>query len=444
MVDTRPSTSFLVDLLSEAEGKAGDAEVFGAFTEETPVRFEANHLKEVQARNSSVVVLRVIKDGRIGLALSTGATDPRPVVKMALETAEFGPEARFEFPGKLAYLDVPVFDPEVENTPVDRMVEMGQSLIDRVRRHTPELLCEGGVSKSSSEVYIANSRGGSACYRKSIFSVGVDGTLIRGEDMLFVGDAEVSCHSARDTKAVEEITLWQLEMARNRAGVPTGTMPVILTPRAVAGTLAVPLMVGLNGRTVFEGSSPLKDKLGEKLLDEKLSLHDDAVTPFLPESRPCDDEGIPSRRNTLIKNGRVASFLYDLQTAGLAGVKSTGSASRSRGAMPGPGPSCLSFEAGGASFADMVAGIDEGLVIEQLMGAEQGNVLGGDFSGNVLLGFKIEAGKIVGRAKDAMVSGNIYQALKRIVALGSDRKLVHGAVLAPHIWLEGLSVAAKG
>jgi PmbA protein len=91
----------------------------------------------------------------------------------------------------------------------------------------------------------------------------------------------------------------------------------------------------------------------------------------------------------------------------------------------------------------MVADIKEGLVVEQLMGAEQGNVLGGDFSGNVLLGYKIENGKITGRVKNTMVSGNIYQALKEIVALGREARWVGGAIRTPHIYCAGLSVASK-
>lgn len=444
MVENGAFSSFLGDVLSEARRVADHAEVFGALSQETPVRFEANRLKEIQGRSTRTVALRLVKGGRLGLSMSSGVTDPRTVVKMALETAPFGAEAKFEFPGRLGYPDVPVYDPEVEKVATEEMVQMGQQLIDRVRRHTPELLCEGGVSKSFSELFLANSNGASAHYRRSLFSAGVEGTLVRGEDMLFVGDADVSCHPLKDTRSVEEVTLWQLEMARAGAKVATKTMPVVLTSRAVVGTLAMPLMVGFNGRTVLEGASPLKGKLGEKLLDEKLSLRDDPVTSFLPESRPCDDEGVPSRRTTLVQSGTITSFLYDLQTAGLAGAQSTGSASRSRGAMPSPGPSCLVFEEGTLSIEQMVSEIKEGIVVEHLMGAGQGNVLGGDFSGNLLLGFKIENGAMVGRAKDVMVSGNIYQALKGIVAMGSESRLVHGTVKTPPIWLEGLAVAARG
>ena len=91
----------------------------------------------------------------------------------------------------------------------------------------------------------------------------------------------------------------------------------------------------------------------------------------------------------------------------------------------------------------MVKDVEEGLVIEYLMGASQGNVLSGDFSGNVLLGYKIENGKIVGRVKDTKVSGNIYRILKDIAAIGSDVRWVGGAVHTPSICCPGLAVASK-
>ena len=77
------------------------------------------------------------------------------------------------------------------------------------------------------------------------------------------------------------------------------------------------------------------------------------------------------------------------------------------------------------------------------MGAEQGNILGGDFSGNVLLGYKIESGKIVGRVKDTMVSGNVYQLLKNIRAIGRDTKWVGGFLQTPALYFPSLSVASK-
>jgi PmbA protein len=86
----------------------------------------------------------------------------------------------------------------------------------------------------------------------------------------------------------------------------------------------------------------------------------------------------------------------------------------------------------------------EGLVVEQLIGAEQGNVLGGEFSGNVLLGYKVEGGEFVGRVKDTMVSGNIYDALRELAAIGSEAKWVGSILKTPALYLPSLAVASKG
>ena len=108
-----------------------------------------------------------------------------------------------------------------------------------------------------------------------------------------------------------------------------------------------------------------------------------------------------------------------------------------------PSPSAFIINTGKTTFEEMIQDIKEGLLIEQLMGAEQGNVLGGDFSGNVLLGYKIENGRIVGRVKNTMVSGNVYQILKDIAALGKEARWVNGAVCTPHIYCRSLAVASK-
>ena len=111
--------------------------------------------------------------------------------------------------------------------------------------------------------------------------------------------------------------------------------------------------------------------------------------------------------------------------------------------MPSPSPHAFVITPGKVIFEDMVKSIDEGIIVEQLLGAGQGNMLGGDFNGNVLLGFKIEKGEIVGRVKDTMISGNVYQLLKEIAAIGSDAKWVNGFLNTPSICCANVSVASR-
>ncbi len=422
---------------------AQQAEVFRLESEETPVRFEANRLKELNTRQSSGVALRVIVDGRIGFASSTRPGDVDDVVAAAMETAPFGPEAHLDFPGPSEAPGVEAYDPATERIAVDDMVHAGQSLIDAVRAAEPELLCDASVRRSSQTITLANSNGGQFTYRGSLFMAWVNGTLIRGTDMLFVGDGDASCRPDIDLKGIENTMKRQLEYCKRNAETRTAELPVIFTSVGVAEALAGPLTAAFSGRLVHQAQSPLVGCLGKEMYDTRFSLHDDATLSFRPGARPFDDEGVPSRRIPLIEKGVVSSFLYDLQTAGLAKAQSTGSAERSLTSQPGISTTTLVVEAGDTTFEEMVRGVKEGIVVEELMGAGQGNVMGGDFSGNVLLGYKIENGEIVGRVKDTIVAGNVHEALRGLVAIGSEGRWVGGSLFTPPLWFEHLAVSAK-
>jgi PmbA protein len=430
-------------ILAQAQKAADEAEVFQVSSEETQVRFEANRLKQIQTSQSTNIALRIIKNGRIGYATTTGTGSERELVGNAAETSVFGAEARFRMPAAAEYPPVVIYDAAVEAVPIKDMIRLGEAMIAAVTGHTPGIMCDASLSRGVISMRIINSRGGQASYRKSFFSLDIEGNLISETDMLFVGDSESSCHPLSDPRKVTDPVLRQLDLARNRAKVPTRQLPVVFTPDGVAGALILPLMSAFSGKTVLEGASPVGDKVGKIVFDERLSLRDDPLVAFRPGSRPCDDEGVPSQSTPLIENGVVAGFLYDLQTAALAGKQSTGNGSRGRGGQPSPSPSAFIVTPGQTSFDVMVADIKEGLVIEQLMGAEQGNILGGDFSGNVLLGYKIENGKMVGRVKDTMVSGNVYQLLKDIASIGSESKWVGGFLQTPPIYCHNLSVSSK-
>ena len=431
------------ELLKQAKKVAEEAEVFSVSRSETDAVFETNRLKHVQTRETSGRALRLIKGGRIGFSASNKANGTKELVSMALEMAPFGAEAKFQFPSLEAYPKVEVYDPKIEAVTEEQMVNLGQSLIDKVRGHTLEIVCQGGVSKNTISVEILNSRGGRATYKKSVFSISVEGVLIRGTDMLFVGDSESSCHPISNHTTVSSHTLEQLERARETAQAPEGKLPVIFTPIGVASTLIMPLAMAVNGKTVLQGASPLGHKRGELIFDTRISICDDATIEYRPGSRFCDDEGVPSQRTPIIEKGVVANFLYDLQTAALAGTRSTGSASRSLASLPSPSLSAIIIEEGDTSFEDMLADIKDGLVVEELMGASMGNVLGGDFSGNVLLGYRVMNGKLVGRVKDTMVTGNVYEALKEVGAIGSKGRWVAGVVRTPHIYCPRLAVSTK-
>ena len=225
------------NILADAKKVAEEAEVFLVSSEEAPVRFEANRLKHMQSKQSSRVALRIVRQGKIGYAATTKLGDSRDLVDMAVETAQFGMPAKFEFPAFTSYPEVEIFDSDTESISVEEMIELGEKLIAVVRGHTPDIVCEAGVTKAVVSARIMNSRGGRAEYRGSVFSLGVEGSLIRGTDMLFVGESQSSCHPLTEPGAITEVVLQQLELAKNLASAPSGYLPVIFTPYGVASAL---------------------------------------------------------------------------------------------------------------------------------------------------------------------------------------------------------------
>ena len=103
----------------------------------------------------------------------------------------------------------------------------------------------------------------------------------------------------------------------------------------------------------------------------------------------------------------------------------------------------IDIAGGDTHFDDMVAGMKEGLIVEELLGAGQGNELGGDFRANVSLGYKVENGEIVGRVKDTMISGNVYNVLSQVEQVSDSPEWVFGSMRSPAIQCLGVEVAAK-
>ncbi len=434
---------FLEALLERAGRVSQAAEVFHVSRRDEPVMFEANRLKLVESRESSGVALRLVKDGRIGFSSTSDFRDPGKLVDKALEMGPYGPEARLEFPGRRDFSPVDVYDEETPSVPVEEMAEMGQAAVDRLARHTPDLTCDGVVAKGVTTVTVLNSSGGAASYTKSVFSVFFHGTVVKGEDMLLVSDGRSWCSPIRDTTEIVESIETQLDLSRTVVEAPVGAVPVVFTPRGFAGALLSPLMAGFSGKAVLQGVSPLVGKQGQRLMDQRFSLWDDPQTAYSPGSRMCDDEGVPTRKLSLVDRGTVGSFLYDLQSAAQAGVESTASAHRGVSSLPSPGSSVIVVDSGDVSYEEMIRDMGTGLVVERLLGAGQSNILGGDFNANVLLGYRVEGGRVAGRVKNTVISGNVYRVLESLRGIESEAHWVGGAVRVPSLYADSVSVSSK-
>jgi len=433
-------------LLQQACKKVDSAELFNVKIKTIPVNFEVNRLKSIDISESEGKALRVINKGRIGFSSSTGSEGFDSMVEKAVATSEFGSTASFDFLGETKRSGkekINVYDKKVVDKSIKEMVKVGEDIIERMKDFNRKLRYDVTIVKNCNEIEYFNSRGGNFSYSKTAIAYSIMVQQIENQDMLMIYS---SIESGKDNLELEELTsevIENLEWGEKIVHVESGKMPVIFTPKA-ALILILPIISGLNGKMVLKKISPLAVQRNKKLWSDLLTLYSDGTIDFAAGSAPFDDEGVEMKRVPLVEKGEIKNFYYDLQTAGIAKVESTGNGLRaSSQSEPTPGISNLVIKEGRVSFSEMIEDIKEGIIIDQVLGLGQGNIISGAFSNNVQLGYKIEKGKIVGRVKNVMIAGNAIEELKNIAALGYKAKWISGKYKFPHIYLKSLSVSAK-
>jgi PmbA protein len=432
-----------MDILTELRAQAEQVEVVHMQNEATSVEFEANRFKTSKVEETSGMAVRVVRNGLLGFSASSDETAVDRLLANALESAAFGDKVPINFPAPQAASQVKVFDPAIPGLPVARLVEIGQEIVDLILSVEPAVQINVSLNRGLQHTTIRNQAGTEVSFKRSPLSISAEVNRIEGDDVLFLYDMAGTTTWAEDYLAFARRLADKLELVRTLTTMRSGKMPVLFAPSGTL-VLGLPLMEGLDGKNVFTGISPLLGKVGEKLFDDKISFVDDGTLDGKFNSAPYDDEGVPHRRNLLVEQGVLKSFIYDLKTAVQSGVESTGNGSRGLFSPPRPSPTNLVLAAGDTPLADMIAGIDEGLLVEDVLGLGQGNVISGAFSNPLSLGFKIEKGQIVGRVKNVSIAGNVYDLLKDVAAVSRETLWVYGSFCLPYVLLPEMNIVAKG
>jgi len=406
------------------------------------VGFENDRLKAAESSQRTLIEVRIIKNGKVGFSITTDPRDIDGVADRALEAAEFGSPAHFEMPSAQHLPPVKTFDPDLLPLAKPEMIQLGKKMMDRIKAYNPEILAWAGLGKTVTQEELANSSGASYSAEHTDFSAGAGGQLVRGTDILFAGHEIGQKKRALDVDGIADRAIGYFRMSEHIAPIQTGKMPVIFTPRGLS-VLLLSLMLGLDGKNVLLGASPLRDKMGHAIANARFTLEDDPLVDYGPKSGAFDDEGVPRQRLSLVEEGILRNFVYDLDTAGRVGAKPTGHGVERRYTN-------LIICPGDVPYPEMLGGMKYGLLVHEFLGLGQGNPINGEFSINLALGYRIENGVIAGRVKDAMLAGNAYEALKNITALSSEREWVSGSGmfgfyngLSPYIQVSELSVVAK-
>ena len=430
--------SIVEKVIDLANKKRIEAEVYYVASQDTPIEFGNNRLKSLETKASEGIALRVIADGKLGFASSTDLTRLADLVDAAVATAEIGDPVEFDFTK-----DINSIEPKNDYQPpsTEKLVEVGEDLISKVHQYNPEILVDVSFHSRSGQAKLATTTNVYTEQNSKSLSAVLSGNLVRGEDFLQAYAYEVTCDRQPDYQAILQKLITKYQRAEGAANIKSGTYPVLFTPSAVSSTMGRMFGTIFSGQSVVQKASPLTDKLGEKIVDERVSVFED---PSIGVSAcEYDDEGIPTSKKNLIEQGVVKQFYWDRRWAARQGVESSGNGFRGGISRPSPSLANVCISPGKTSVDDLIAGIEEGIIVDQVLGAGQSNVLAGEFSVNIDLGYKVERGKIVGRVKDTMVAGNIFEAFSNLVDLSDRAEWVGGSAYVPHILFAKLGVAAR-
>ncbi|WP_295175496.1 TldD/PmbA family protein [uncultured Brevundimonas sp.] len=442
------STDLLNDIVKAALKAGADAaEAVSADRRSLSVGVRNGKLEDVEREESRDLGLRVFVGQR---QASVSASDLSPatqarLVERAVAMARLAPEdphAGFAPEDRLArgpFVDLDLFDPSERSAQtleqVSAEAEAAALAVPGVARS------EGGhAGWSSSRWRLVTSHGFDGAYEGSAFSLGV-GVIAEKDGAMERGGESRSARHLSDLPGADLIGRTAGERAVARVGprkIASTTAPVIFDNR-MAGQIVSPAIGAISGPSIARGTSFLKDRMGQRVFAEGVTLIDDPFRPRGMGSTPFDDEGAMVKKRALFDDGVLTTWLLNSASARQLGLETTGHASRGLAGPSGVSTHNLHMEPGERDLAGLMADAGTGLLVTSMFGPSlNGNT--GDWSAGVS-GFWFVNGVIAYPVSEVTVAGklpDLYQRLQR----GSDLEF-RGGFNVPSLMFDAVAIAGK-
>lgn len=419
---------------ARAQGASAAAVSLG-HSENYGCSYAAGKLKNSGASEKEIITLEVIVDGRRGNATGTLLESLDTLIERAIALARIGATAYFDrYPAPApSYPAIRQFSDTIATLTRERLIDDGAALIDCLRQLDPVMDTDASASRTISRSLQLNSSGFAEETHYSSWSLGCGFNRLNGQDMFYGGfyTGHRCVNDLYDLDDIRQRVTAEFHHGKNPVPGLSGSIPVLFDDNMFASFLG-PVIAAMDGDAVFKGTSPLKDKLGQRCFAPALTITEHPHLDFESGSCSHDGYGIPSQPGTLIDAGLLPRFLYDYQTACMAKQQPTGHQNNA--------PANPRVRNGATAAATLLAGLKRGLYVKSLMGYGQGNIGNGDFSCNVALGYLVENGQIRGRVKDCMLSGNLFDLLRGEIQISADNDR-HSQW--PHLLLPAVNASSK-
>lgn len=336
-------------------------------------------------------------------------------------------------------LDLDVFDSS-EPAP-EALIARAKAAEEAARAVEGVTNSEGAeASWSLNSVTLAASNGFSGGYDISRHGVGV--SVIAGEGTAMERDYEFTStvHESDldDSTTVGTVAGERSVKRLNPRKGPTVKAPVVYDPRVSHGLLGH-LASAINGVSIARGTSFLKDSMGAQLFDSAITVTDDPHRKRGLRSKPFDAEGLPNAATDFVQGGVLQSWVLDLRSARQLDLSSTARASRGVSGPPSPSVTNLYMAPGTVSPEELMADIDSGFYVTELMGFGI-DMVTGDYSRGAA-GYWIEKGEIAYPVSEMTVAGNLKDMFLNLTP--ADNLKFRYGTNAPTLRVNGMTIAGE-
>jgi len=395
--------------------------------------------------------IRAVVNKAIGFSytnmLESDATFEETVLKALNSAKASKPDKDWHgLPTKKTFAHVEnTYDNKIVELHSEDLVEVASAMLDAAEKTDKRIFpIEGGAGASYLSMAAANSNGVEGfdygtVVECSLATIAREGSEVTPVCFEFNVERKYNINPEWVGKEAAKLTVSALKAKRMK----TKNTNVIFTQFALQQLFYFTLINAIKADYVQRNQSAFKDKKGEKVASEKVTIYDDGVFDGGLRTWKFDGEGVPQQKTLIIEKGILRNFIYDNYTAKKEEKESTGNASRA-GYLSTPNVEATNFHLmpGNRSPEELLSEVDEGLLVYFLQGAHSSNPASGEFSVVATPAWKIKNGKIAYATKGAMLAGDIFQVLTNISALANNERKI-GQLVAPWALVENVKVIGK-
>ncbi len=431
---SEPSGAAGADLLALADRLVGMAqgseqlEAYVARSSDTSVRVYEGEVEQLSVADAQGVGVRVVVDGRQGFAYC-GTFDEAALAETVAEARD---NAAFGEPDEAAGVAVPdgvepasldLWRPALAAVPTDEKVALAVQLERAVLGADPRIVgvesCD--YADTLAESAVATTTGIRRASRETSCELVAYSLAAEGDDMqtgfgFSLGRSFDELDVAVAARDAADRALRMLGATKP----PSGRLTVVLDPWVTAQLVGI-VAGTLGAEEVIKGRSLFAGRVGESVASPLVTLVEDPTDARSFGATPVDDEGLATRRLPLVSAGVLDGFAHSTWTARRLGAASTGSAVRAGfKSTPTAGCRAVTLAPGSAAAAALVAGVDDGVLVQEVSGLHSGvNPVSGDLSTGAE-GLRIRGGEVAEPLREFTIASTLQRLLHDVTAVGSD------------------------